>query len=358
MEDLTNNPQKTIFSASGSRSRAKAAYRMLENSKFTLDKLQQGVAAKTIETMADESVILFVQDTMDVNYNTHKKTAGLGYSSEKVLGVKVHSCLALTEKGIPIGVMSQDCFTREIAKDKTNKSEKSKRPIEEKESNRWLETMRKTTAQIPENITAITICDRECDIYEFYNEAENLDEKFIVRIVNNRVTDSGEKIRSVVKNGAIYGTVNVNIPRDSRRNISARNAEMEIRFMPINLKKPTIRKEAHIADLVTLNVVHIVEKNPLENCEPIEWFLATNLPISNAIEAYKIVQYYVQRWKIERFHHVLKSGCNIEKIQQRSYDKIVPMLLMYSVIAAYILAMTIIAQEDPDATCDYFFLLR
>ena len=106
---------------------------------------------------------------------------------------------------------------------------------------------------------------------------------------------------------------------------------------------------------MVFNVVRIIEKNPPKNCEPIEWFLATNLSVTTAEEAFKIVQYYVQRWKIERFHHVLKSGCSIEKIQQRSYDGIVPMLLMYSVIASYILAMTITSQEVPDATCDYFF---
>jgi hypothetical protein len=355
VEDLTNNPQKAIFSASGSRSQAKGGYRLLSNPKFTLDKLQQGMANKTIESLEDEPVVLLVQDTMDVNYNTHKKTDGLGYSSEKVLGVKVHTCLVLTEKGVPIGVMSQDCFTREIAKNEMSQSEKAARPIEEKESNRWLETMRKTTSQVPENIAAITICDRECDFYEFYNEAANSNEKFIVRIVNNRLTESGQKVRSVLENTPVYGTVTVNIPRDSRRNIPARIAEMEITFASVNLKKPAVRKEAHIAETVLFNVVRIVEKNPPENCEPIEWFLATNLSVTTAEEAFKIVQYYVQRWKIERFHHVLKSGCNIEKIQQRSYDGIVPMLLIYSVIASYILAMTITSQEVPDATCDYFF---
>ena len=174
--------------------------------------------------------------------------------------------------------------------------------------------------------------------------------------MNNRVTESGQKVRSILENTSVRGTVSVNIPRDSRRNIPARTAEMEVTFATIHLKKPSVRKEAHIADSVALNVVRIVEKNPPKNCEPIEWFLATNLSVTTTEEAFRIVQYYVQRWKIERFHHVLKSGCNIEKIQQRDYNGIVHMLLIYSVIAAYILAMTITSQEAPDTTCDYFFL--
>jgi hypothetical protein len=358
VEDLTNNSQEMLFSATGSRSNAKAAYRLLANKKFTTEKLAKGNAEKVVEMMAGEPVVLLVQDTTDTNYNTHKKTKGLGYSSEKVLGIKIHTCLAMSEKGVPFGVMAQNCFTREKSKNEMSNSEKSKRPIEEKESNRWLETMRETTAQIPESTTAITICDRECDFYEFYNEAKNIGEYFIVRIVNNRVTESGEKVRQLLENAVVAGTVSVNIPRDSRRNIPARVAEMDIAFVQVDLVKPVIRKEEHINASVTLTVVQIKEKNPPDGIKPIEWFLATNVPITNAQEAFKVVEYYVQRWKIERFHHVLKSGCNIEKIQQRSYDRIVTLILIYSVIASYILAMTLTAQASPDATCDIFFPKR
>ena len=92
---------------------------------------------------------------------------------------------------------------------------------------------------------------------------------------------------------------------------------------------------------MTFNVVRIIEKNPPEKVEPIEWILATNLDTSNADEAFLIVQYYVQLWKIERFHYVLKSGCKVEEIQQRSVERIKPLLIMYSIIAVFILSMTL-----------------
>ena len=119
-----------LFSATGSRSNAKAAYRLLANKKFTTEKLAKGNAKKVIEMMEGEPVVLLVQDTTDASYNTHKKTEGLGYSSEKVLGAKIHTCLAMSVKGIPFGVMAQNCFTREKSKNELSNSEKSKRPIE------------------------------------------------------------------------------------------------------------------------------------------------------------------------------------------------------------------------------------
>jgi hypothetical protein len=65
-----------------------------------------------------------------------------------------------------------------------------------------------------------------------------------------------------------------------------------------------------------------------------------------------VVEHYIQRWKIERFHFTLKSGVGAEKIQQRSYDRIKPVLLIYSVIALHILTITYLGRAVPDAPCN------
>jgi len=51
----------------------------------------------------------------------------------------------------------------------------------------------------------------------------------------------------------------------------------------------------------------------------------------------------------------LKSGCNIEKIQQRSVQKTVKLILMYSIIAIKILNMTYLARVSPDESCTTVF---
>jgi hypothetical protein len=53
-------------------------------------------------------MVLAVQDTTGVNYNTHIKTEGIGYISDKTLGVNVHSCLAVTGDGLVLGVLDLD----------------------------------------------------------------------------------------------------------------------------------------------------------------------------------------------------------------------------------------------------------
>ena len=48
--------------------------------------------------------------------------------------------------------------------------------------------------------------------------------------------------------------------------------------------------------------------------------LLTNNEVKNWEDVEREVRSYAQRWKIERFHFVLKSGCKIEEKQSRSYE--------------------------------------
>jgi hypothetical protein len=73
--------------------------------------------------------------------------------------------------------------------------------------------------------------------------------------------------------------------------------------------------------------------------------------VNSVEEAYEYVGYYMQRWKIERFHYVLKSGCGIEKLQERSIEKTSVLIMMYSIIAVMIVKMTYTARLTPEAPC-------
>jgi hypothetical protein len=65
-----------------------------------------------------------------LNYDTHEKTAGLGYISDKTKGVNIHSCLAVTPDGLVI--LDQTRYNRPQAKDDTMTAEvKKNRPIAE-----------------------------------------------------------------------------------------------------------------------------------------------------------------------------------------------------------------------------------
>jgi hypothetical protein len=93
--------------------------------------------------MEGHSLILAVQDTTSVNYDGQREMEGNGYIGDKTMGVNIHSCLAVIPEGLVLGVLDQMGFNRAERKNTLLTVERKKnRPIEEKESNRWLETMK------------------------------------------------------------------------------------------------------------------------------------------------------------------------------------------------------------------------
>ena len=348
MEEKT---QSSILSSLGSRHEAKAFYSLLGNDKFTMLEVEREAYKGTTRRIENsgEKRILLVQDTCDTNLNGHKKCEGLGYSSEHVRGVKVHSSLAEKIDGSPLGLLGQQYETRAVKKIALSHEKKAKRPIEEKESFRWIEMTRKTLERVPEGVESVILCDREGDFYELYAEMMSIGTLFVVRLTQDRVTLDGERSIQQLRRTKSCGEVEVAIPRDTRKNIPARTAKMEVAYCCVSIVRPK-RVNSDLPPFLTVNLVRITEIG--EATEPIEWLLETNLPLFNDKDAMEIVRYYEQRWKIEQFHHVLKSGCQVEKIQQRTYERIKPVLLIYSVIAVFILAMTLSARSSPDVPCD------
>jgi hypothetical protein len=72
-----------------------------------------------------------VQDTTGVNYNTYRKTDGIGYISDKTIWVNVHNCLAITipetaGTTYPGGRRYSRCGILSLHKAVTNSSSRSK----------------------------------------------------------------------------------------------------------------------------------------------------------------------------------------------------------------------------------------
>ena len=62
------------------------------------------------------------------------------------------------------------------------------------------------------------------------------------------------------------------------------------------------------AEPAPVSAVHVVETAPPDGEAPVEWRLLTTLDVRTAKAAAEIVGYYLQRWRIEDFFRVLKSG--------------------------------------------------
>ena len=117
METLSKQPDKSIWSCSENRAEAKAIYRLLGNENLDREEILRAHREATVRRMTQQGgTVLAIQDTMSLNYNTHKKTEGIGYISDKTLGVNIHSCLAVSVEGLPLGLLDQSSYNREQAK--------------------------------------------------------------------------------------------------------------------------------------------------------------------------------------------------------------------------------------------------
>ena len=111
-----------------------------------------------------------------------------------ICGILMHSSLVVTTQGVPLGLAAIKFWTRKKFKgcDALKRKINSTRvPIEEKESYRWLENLRQSTALLAQPQRCVHVGDRESDIYELFCLAHELQTNFLVRTCVDRLAGDG-----------------------------------------------------------------------------------------------------------------------------------------------------------------------
>ncbi len=146
----------------------KAGYRFFDNPKVTPAAFLAPHQASTWERWAGQAMVLIAQDTTYFNFTRHPATTDLGpIGSGPEQGFLLHSALALTTDGVPLGLVAEIPWARDLeAPDKS--ADRKKLPIEVKESYRWLQAQAAITANVPEATQTVLMGDRESDTYDLF----------------------------------------------------------------------------------------------------------------------------------------------------------------------------------------------
>ena len=148
----------------------KGAYRFFDNEQVDTDGVLAPHVEQTLQRMTQLPVVLAVQDTTEFNLTHLEATEGLGYGSGNASrGFMLHSLLAVTPEGLPLGVLGMKTWVRPDA-DLGKKKQRKQRPIEDKESAKWLEGIEHLAAlkaRCPDTRIVAT-GDRESDVYEVF----------------------------------------------------------------------------------------------------------------------------------------------------------------------------------------------
>lgn len=349
--DKLANPTASIPQASGTWAATKAAYRFFASKQVSTDAIRAAHAHATAERALHHSTILVLQDTTELNYTAHPNTTGLGPLDNPLCrGLKVHSGLAASTDGVPLGLLHQTVWTRDAPS--TGKKAR-KRPRSERESQRWLSTFAEVQQLLPASTRLIVVADREADIYPLFAAPRQQRTDLVIRATYDRILLGGQKLEQVAREIAWQGERSVTIPANGSR--LERTARVQIGWTGVTMLPPQGFPKPASAPRPQVQLVVVEEREPPAGVKPLRWLLWTTLAVESWDDATEVVEYYRLRWLIERYHYVLKSGCGIEKLQLEKGEGLERALAVYGVVAWRLLWLTYEARVRPEEPCTVVF---
>ncbi len=183
------------------------------------------------------------------------------------------------------------------------------------------------------------------DITEVFAQVRQLQHTgVVVRAAHNRSLDSdSERLWSKLEAQPISLKQEIELPQTSKR--SARKAQLAVRFCPVNLRTPY---RFDNRDPLLVYAVYATEVDCPEGETPVEWMLLTTEVIADMQMASTILRWYSYRWRVEEYHKILKSGCQVERYRLAAAG-MKALVGFLSVIAVELLQLTYLHRTLPSA---------
>jgi len=300
----------------GDRAGEMSAHRFLSSPQVTPDEILRTAGMRTASACGGRRIVA-AQDTTEVNFSGRDRgRRGLGPAGDgKALGFFCHALVAVdADDEVLLGVLHADIWTR------SNKAVTARRsrPIEERESIRWIETTAVASDLLGGAAQLIVVGDRESDIYsQFARVPPGVD--LIVRAAQNRKLADDERLFDAPSEWRASGIMDIHVP-PSRPGEAARVAQVGVKAGRVCIAKPRNAAAANDPATVTLTYLEVREANPPKGHKPIVWRLLTTLPVAGEPDefaaAQEIVKFYRLRWRIEQVFRAMKSdGLRLEETQ-------------------------------------------
>jgi hypothetical protein len=368
VKHLSEGTGETIPMACQDWAATKAAYRFFSNERISEQEIFSGhFSATQARFAATPGHVLVLHDTTEFSFQRENKLAigmtsracgGTGKDGRRrlhtICGMLQHSSMVVTQEGLPLGIAAVKYWTRKKFKG-TNELKKhvngTRVPIEQKESVRWLENMRQSTALLKEPGRCVHIGDRESDIYELFCEAGSLGTHYVIRTCVDRL--AGEENQTVLDSMdkvSVNGVHEIEV-RDQKGN--TQKALLELKFCSLEIHPPIGKAKRYPS--LNLTIIHAQERDVPLDRDRIDWKLITNMPVTTPADAVEKLQWYALRWKIEVFHKILKSGCKAEDAKLRTAERLVRLISVYCILGWRIFWMTMINRVATDVPADVVF---
>ncbi len=341
----------------------KAAYRFFANGRVEEGEILRGhFAATRTRYDACDGTVLLLQDTTEFNYQRARprdigftKSVNSGWDKEgrlrhhAVCGILMHSSLAVTTEGLPLGLAAVEFWFREKFRGAAalkRKINPTRVPIEKKESVRWPDNLRQSIECLGRPERCIHVGDRESDIFELYCLTQDLGTHFVVRTCVDRLAgDGSHTIAGEMADVVSAGQHVIEVRDDAGETVKV---ALEIKFKQMRVLPPIGKQKRY--PCLDLTVVHAVEPEAPKGRKRVEWKLLTDLPVTNCADAVEKIKWYALRWKIEVFHKILKSGCKPEDAKLRTADRLANLVAVFCIVSWRVLWLTMLARSAPEAS--------
>ena len=207
LAQFSERPMASIPAACGGCAELNAAYRFFDNEKVEFDNILQPHVDSTWLRIAAQPVVLMVNDTTEIDLTRpQQQVEGAGpLDGNSRRGALLHEMHAFTPDGTPLGTVDALPWTRDDDKPKLasqTRGERAATPIEEKESFRWLLSLRHARAEANRCPTTqiVYMADSEADIYEVIAEGaeEPCTVDWIIRSCQDRALVDDDEERFVL----------------------------------------------------------------------------------------------------------------------------------------------------------------
>jgi hypothetical protein len=386
LSQLAAHPTASIPAACGGYAELAAAYRLFDNEKVRFENVLQPHIDAARQRVAAQPLVIAAQDTTELDLTRpQQQVAGVGpLDGGPRRGIFLHPLHAFTPDGTPLGTLAAKVWAREDAPPPSKEERSARRkqtPIEEKESQRWIDMLRQAQAEarLAPNTRFVCVADSEADIYELLAEgqAEPRGVEWIVRACQNRALQSGGKAADfpgldqttaahlreqvLLQNVLFTNTIHVRgrevkvecSQRGREQPRLSRTAVVEVRAACVTLRAPW-RPDRKLPS-ISVNAVLVREIDPPAGEAPVEWLLLTSLPIDDAEQVRCVIQYYCVRWLIEVFFRTLKSGCRVEQRRFETLDRLLPCVAVYLIVTWRTLYVCRLGRSCPDISCEAVF---
>jgi hypothetical protein len=309
----------------GSRAGEVRLTRFLRNDAVSLEEMANEAAQRT-SLRCQGREVLAIQDTTVVQ-------------SEGGGGHYLHVTLAVdAEDGTILGLIDGRFLNRQ----RGSKSQRHSLPIEAKESFRWLQGADHAASVCAGAKRITVVADREADIYEAFALLPR-EVDLVVRAAQDRSLGDGGRLFATLDGLAEAGRAELDLPSKPGR--TARKARIAVRFMAAEMARPASGSRQDLPAAVGMTLIDVRELDPPPGEAAVHWRLLTTCPVSNAAEAWAVIEVYRRRWAIEQLFRTLKTqGFDIEGLR---IGEVAPRnrLVMAALVAAVIVQQLVHARD-------------